>query len=380
LLKQDNYDYAAIRRAVEELLAPLGGMGAFVKTGDNVLLKPNLVMSQKPDGVALTHPAVVGAVAELALDCGGKVRLGDSPGLGSARKVAESYGLAAVADRLGVEIVQFTPVDDFDESRTYKRLTLARELLEADVVINLPKLKTHAQMFMTMAVKNLFGAVVGAQKFQWHYRAGSNKQAFAKTLYEVYAAVKPALHVVDAVVAMDGNGPTSGKPNPTNFLAAGTDGCAVDAVLLDCLGLERDSLPVLLAAREAGDIAWEKVETVGASPAELRPARWDQPESVTIEMIAPRLSQKYPFLTKWLRSQFTAVPYAIPGKCVMCGACVRLCPAQAMTLVESVKIDKSKCIRCYCCHELCPHDAMGLRQGFLGRMLGMFKSGAGSRQ
>ncbi len=361
-------DYGeALKASLDDLLAPLGGMGAFLKRGDKVVLKPNLVIGFSVKRAVTTHPAVVRAVAELALDCGARVTLGDSPGFGSARKVAASCGILPVAEALGVEVIEFAPVDHVDETRTFKRLTLARELLEADVVVNLPKLKTHAQMNLTMAVKNLFGAVVGAEKFQWHYRAGLDKLRFATMLYEICRAVGPRLTVVDAVVGMDGMGPTNGKPNPLGFLAAGADPCAVDAVLCDIVGVERQTLWTLRAAAALGDTAWQEATTVGEDPAGLKPARWNMPATQTLSMTGPL--RYLPGIDRWLRKRLTAFPVPIPEKCVRCGACVRVCAAGAMTLPEGElpRLDRKECIQCYCCHELCPHGAMELKRGWLGR-------------
>lgn len=371
--RQPDYAAGAVKEAMLRLLAPLGGMNAFVKRGDRVVLKPNLVMGFSPERAVTTHPAVFAAAAELALDCGARVAAGDSPGAGSCRAAAAKSGLAEVAERLGVELLEFTRAECFSEKRTFKKLRLARELLEADVVVNLPKLKTHGQMFMTMAVKNLFGSVVGPEKFQWHYRAGRDTATFATMLYEICRAVNPALTIVDAIVAMDGNGPSSGTPNPLGFLAAGADPCAVDAALLDLLGLPREKLPTLQAAARAGDIAWRETTAVGDDPAGLRPARWTMPETHPLHMVGIAALHRIPLVSRLIKAQVTAKPAPKPT-CIRCGACARLCPAGAIVMSENgVEIDRKKCIYCYCCHELCPHGAMGLRKSLLLRLLGGFR-------
>lgn len=360
-----DYEPEGVLSALRSLVGPLGGIEAFVQPGQTVVLKPNLVMAFDAARAVTTHPAVVRAAALLCLEAGAMVRVGDSPGIHSAKRVCETAGIAAALADLPVEIIEFTPMETVDPARTFKHLALARELLEADVVINLPKLKTHCMMGLTMAVKNCFGAVVGPMKFQWHYRAGLRKEVFARMLHEIAAAVAPALSIVDAVVAMDGDGPTAGTPNPTGFLAAGSDPWAVDAVLCDVVGVARDQLWTLAAAAEAGVTAWREAEVLGESPAALRPSSWTPPSTESLAMHGPRFIRDIPFLGRWVRAAVTAKP-VVSKRCVRCGACVKVCPADAMTLdAAGVRIDKEACIRCYCCHELCPHDAIDLQRGLL---------------
>ncbi len=375
LLRQIGYDRAGVRTAIVRLLEPLGGMSAFVKPGQRVLLKLNLVRACAPGTPAFTHPEILYAVARLAQECGGIVCAGDSPGLGSARKVAKNAGLLPVIDELGIELVEFTPRDIFDESRKFKKLTLAAELLDADVVINLPRLKTHGQMMLTAAVKNLFGAVVGPRKYEWHYRAGENKDAFARMIYEICMTIRPHLHILDAIVSMDGLGPTSGQPNASGFLAAGTDPVAIDATIMRILGREPEELYTIRAAVEAADTAWRETQTLGAAIHELRPSVWHWPQTQSLALLDIPLLQKYPRLKRWFRKISAVFPYALPLKCVKCGACVKICPVQAIRLEEGqIRIRYDDCIRCYCCHELCPHDAIGMRGGWFARLLRLFST------
>lgn len=370
LVKQADYRQGPIKDAVIRLLEPLGGLGSFIKRGDRVVLKPNLVMASTPDKAATTHPEVVRAVAELALDCGAKVSMGDSPGLVSARKAAESAGIAAVADELKIPIVEFTPRDVFREENMFKNLTLAAELLDADAVINLAKMKTHGQMLMTMALKNLFGSVVGTRKFQWHYRAGRDNLIFARMLHDICYTVAPALSILDAVIGMDGNGPTSGEPCPLGFLGASADPCALDATCMKIVGIEPTQLYTLKAAELAGNIAWKNARVVGPDLAELKPVRWNVPVTQSVKMI--QQFHSFPRIERWFQQQVTALPYATEA-CIRCGACVKLCPAQAMRIENSrIRIDDEKCIRCYCCHELCPVHAIGLKRSLLARAFRFF--------
>jgi len=369
--RQRDYDYQAVKAAVTKALTPLGGMAAFVRPGVKVLLKPNLVLGYPPERAATTHPAMVRAVAEMALECGGLVAIGDSPGIGSCRAVAEKAGLGPICAELGIDCVEFTPVEVRDDQRLFRRLTVARELLAADVVINLPKLKTHCQMLMTMAVKNLFGAVVGLQKFQWHYRAGSDKALFGHMLYEICSAIRPKINILDAIISMDGNGPTHGNPNPTGFIAASIDPSALDAAVMRVLGLNPTELYTLQAAAAAGDTAWQEAKIIGEDPITLRPERWQMPMTRTLAMEGPNVLRHLSFINRWLRRQVTAIPCP-NAQCRRCGMCADVCPAHAIALTpDGIAVDGRACIRCYCCHELCPSDGITLKIGWLGRILGL---------
>jgi len=226
--------------------------------------------------------------------------------------VADKSGIARAAAESGAKLVEFNSTVDLPGTGTFRRITLARAYWEADKVINLPKLKTHEMMTMTCAVKNLFGAVVGAEKAGWHLKAGASREQFARLLLEIYLLKKPVLNIVDAIVAMEGNGPGSGDPLQVGALIAGENPVALDMV----------------AGRLAGI-----------------PAK---------------------FLNTILKRQLTSFPVADKQRCVLCGICRDACPPLAIEIKNSaLTVDHGRCIRCWCCRELCPHDAMLLRRGML---------------
>lgn len=373
LLSHTNYERAATLARLRELLHPLGGMEQFVSPGARVLLKPNLVFGRGTEKAINTHPEVVRAAATLAREAGaGWIGVGDSPGFGTARAAARACGLAAVAEEEGLEIVEFTPAEDVNPERAFVRLELARELLEADVIVNLPKMKTHGQMVMTLAVKNMFGAVPGARKLQWHYRAGRDQRFFARAINEIASRVRPHLNILDAVVGMDGMGPTAGRARAVGFLAASADAWALDAAVMDVLELDREMLFVLADAKEHGPTGWEDATITGDSPAALRPDDWRIPALRTLQMHGGFIERRLPGVAKWLRSRMT--PRPVPKEsCIGCGYCVDICPAKAMRLEDGrLRIDEETCIRCFCCHELCQHDGMDMSGGGLfGRLLGI---------
>lgn len=366
LARHTAYEPESILAALCELLLPLGGMEAFVQPGATVLLKPNLVFGRPPAKAVNTHPEILRAAAILAREAGaGRILVGDSPGIGSCRQASKQAGYLPLIDELGLELVEFTPVEQIERSRSFVRLELAKEVLEADVVINLPKLKTHGQMMMTLAVKNMFGAVPGARKLQWHYRAGRDWRLFATAINEIAMAVKPTLSILDGIIGMDGLGPSAGNPNPVGLLAASADPWALDAAVMDVLGLERESLYTLAAAAESGIDEWRHLTIAGPDPLSLKPARWEFPKMHVLHMHGSFIQTRLPRVVKFLRKRISPTP--VPNaSCIACGYCVEICPAKAMRLKNGrVTINENECIRCYCCHELCQYDGMGMRSGGL---------------
>lgn len=366
LLSLHEYQPDAVVARMRELLEPLGGMRRFVPKGARVVLKPNLVFGRHADKAINTHPSVVRAAAILAREAGaGWIGMGDSPGFGSAASASRAAGLLPVVEEMGMELVEFTPVSDSDEKRSFVRLELARELLEADVIINLAKMKTHGQMLMTLAVKNMFGAVPGARKFQWHYRAGRDRLLFARVINEIARRVRPTLSILDAVVGMDGMGPTAGRVRPVGFLAASSDPWALDATVMDILGVKREELFTLADAMKSGQTDWSDPVLYGDPPEGLRPDDWNIPQLRSLQMHGGTIEKYLPGLAAWLRRKITPFPVA-GDACTGCGYCVDICPAKAMRLQDGrVMVDDAACIRCYCCHELCQQHGLELKSGGL---------------
>jgi len=251
LTRCDHYESEQLRDALRQVLEPFGGMRAFVRPGMRVLLKPNYVVARRAEAAANTHPAFILAVAELVRECGGEPFVGDSPGWGSAQGVAKVSGFLSLAEAAGIPVVELGgPVAKPLTFGTTRHLKVSQMLCEADLIINLPKFKAHQQMLMTLAVKNCFGCVPGRRKAALHMLSRDSREWFARMLIENYMLVRPQLHLMDGIVAMDGNGPSNGTPCPLGVVMAATDAVAMDRVAVELVGLPWHRLPTLVAAQQ----------------------------------------------------------------------------------------------------------------------------------
>jgi len=367
----DTYDLDTVRVAVRDVLAPLGGMRAFVSSGDRVLVKPNFLISSKVEKAVCTHPAVIRAVAEAALDAGAaSVMVGDSPAVGSGRSVAKKLGLLQPLVELGVEVVDLKDpvVAEARDPDMFRRFEISRTVLDADRVINLAKLKTHGQMSMTLALKNTFGVVVGTRKSAWHMEAGRDAELFARMLVELHRRVAPALNLVDAVVGMEGNGPSAGKPRDAGLLVASGDAALTDQYLCEVVRFPPEALPVLQVAWEAASGPADLTGPILVGP---------RPDAVAVDDFAmsrpQRISLRGPFRSL-VRRIVEVRPKVCKTACVGCGRCAAICPADAIGMVEKEptplpRIDRARCIHCFLCQETCPEGAIAVGRGMVRALI-----------
>ena len=366
-----SYDADQVLTAMRSALEPLGGLSAFVQPGQKVLLKPNLLGAFSPDEAVTTHPSVVRAAIILAQEAGGIVTVGDSPGTGELPAALRRSGVGAVVDELGVAVADFAESADIERQENVigRRLALAQAVTDADVVITLPKLKTHAQMGFTCALKNQFGLIVGTEKALWHYRL-QDRDWLAALMIDINQLAKPSLAIVDAIVGMEGEGPSGGQPRPIGALVAGPDLSAVDAVCCDLVAIDPASLPLMKAARRVGygtvDIA--DIDLHGTPLADVRvPDFKPPPKSYDILEIIP-MPRRF---RSGLRRVLTARPEIDSSLCINCNACKNGCPIDPPAIDperDNGGVDQSTCIRCYCCHEFCPVKAIRLKRSWIDRV------------
>jgi len=331
------------------------------------VLKPNLVTARLHDGLACTHPEFVAAVAEWFLDHGAKVSVGDSPAFGTAKGVMAACAITSALKKLPVKFVDFDKPVSVSLPSDFT-VGIDRTALETDMLINLPKLKTHAQMYLTLGVKNLFGCIPGKRKLQWHLAAGDDTAAFASMLLDLHDLLGPRLTVIDGVVAMEGNGPGSGDPRSLGLILASKDAIALDGTIAEILGARPEDLPVLrVAAARAEAAGLEPTETIvkGEPVADVKVEGFRFPPLVSVDFAAVL---PY-FIGKRVKKALTSRPHVDAEACALCNVCVSICPAVAMERQNRIVIDYDRCIRCYCCQESCPRGAITAREGWLKRLI-----------
>lgn len=372
LQRVSSYDEPEILRGLRLVLDPLGGMRAFVREGQRVLLKLNLLGAYPPDRAITTHPALVRAVSILVIEAGGRVSIGDSPGIGRPRAALEKCGILEAVKDLPVDIADFENGVEFEEmsNKVARKIFLAKALKDCDVVITLPKLKTHAQMGFTGALKNQFGFVPGLEKAKYHYRMRT-REWLAALMIDINRIVKPSLAIMDAIVGMEGEGPAGGSPRFIGALIAGSDPVAVDEVACRIVGIRSEALPLMAAARSAGFGDTKEIAIEGVSIEELAIRDFRK----IPELLSPlRMIPLPKFFLEWLQRQISPRPRIIQETCIKCGACKAGCPVDPSAIdpfLEEPAVFDDLCIRCYCCHEFCPVKAIRLEKTGLGRLLRM---------
>ncbi len=291
LIRADSYELESLQNNIAQLLAPMGGMAAIVKMGDRVLLKPNLLTGARPGKECTTRPELVYVVAQMVMAAGGKPFLGDSPAFGTAKGVALANGYLPWIEKLNLPIIDFHGQRYQTEAQEFNHLLLSTEAMEADVVINLPKIKSHMQLTLTMGVKNLFGCVPGKMKAWWHMEAGKDSARFGQMLVETARAINPALTIVDGIIAHEGNGPSGGEPRYLGVLGAASNVFALDSAIAHLLKVDPSSIPTIAACQRlglCGDV--DSIEFPLLQPDELQIDDWRLPDTLMpIDFGMPRV-------------------------------------------------------------------------------------------
>jgi uncharacterized protein (DUF362 family)/Pyruvate/2-oxoacid:ferredoxin oxidoreductase delta subunit len=362
IIRQAAYDYGTLKPLIFETADAF--LHDKVRSGRHVVIKPNLLAPARPERAMVTHPLVIKALVEYALQKGAVVTVSDSQAMGRFDRVLNESGIREALKGLDVEFREFTESVEVDVGEPFKKIEIAKEAMEADLLINLPKLKTHTQMRMTLGVKNLFGCVVGLRKPEWHLRTGVNRELFATLLVKVHDAVSPALTVIDGILAMQGQGPgRSGTPRKLGFIAASTNTYALDVTLCRILGVEPYSVFTNKAAGDMGYIP-EDIEIDGEAP---------ETDDFTVPDVVPLVfgpERIHGFMRRHLLQR----PLSDDSACRLCGECWKYCPAKAITRRgRRIHFDYEKCIRCYCCIEVCPEGALKAKEPLMGKVVRKLK-------
>ncbi len=371
LTKCVSYEAQTVRRALEDVLRPIGL--DWVKPGMKIVIKANLVSMMKPDSAATTHPSLLCALADMLSERGALVTVGDSPGgLYNAAYVSAVYSATGVKEVTshGASLNRnFAHAHTENPGgRVLKEFEYTTYLDDADCIINFCKLKTHGMMGMSACVKNMFGAIPGTFKPEYHYRYPAHGD-FANMLIDINERFPQKLCIVDAVVGMEGNGPTMGKPKQIGALIASNSPYACDAVCAEIIGIDPNGLETVAAARERG-LDMQNAEVIGdVSALKVK----------SFELVRKRKDTSFDrefngILGKTVggiaRLALCSSPRVKKSACIGCKKCSEICPAKAIQMRENAPdIDREKCIRCFCCQEFCPVGAMRVHRPFAAKLL-----------
>lgn len=379
LLRCSQYEVDIIEKKLREGFELLGGdsfLKELIPYNSKVLLKPNMLSIESAGSPVVTHYMVFEAIIRIVKEYTNNISFGDSPGFGDSRKAAERSGLMTVANKYDVKFEDFKESVHvaLNKSILCKSWNVVKAPYEADVVITLPKLKTHAMAYFTGAVKNQFGCIPGTQKAEWHTRM-PQAENFCKMLLDLNALVGTSFAILDGIIAMEGNGPKSGNPHKMDTIIMGKSVTAVDSVAVRLIGYDNPlDIPVLREAYNYkwGDVLQNDIEVLGEKIGNMKAKNF-------------KLSRKggnfhfgSPEVSNFIRGMIAPNLSLIPEKCIGCGRCGEVCPEKpnviSMTKLKGKSVpkwDMKKCIRCFCCQELCPVGAIEIRYRSLGKILGL---------
>ncbi|HPJ95577.1 MAG TPA: DUF362 domain-containing protein [Deltaproteobacteria bacterium] len=379
LLRCDTYSPDVVKGRILKGLDLVGIDPGCFRTA-RVALKPNLLTAVPPESAVVTHPGFFEAVAQIVIDHGGKPLLVESPAVVSLKNALRKAGYLPIIDKLGIEIAHMDSVEKitYEHGHLFKYFEVSRALGDVDMIVNIPKLKTHGLTYLSAAVKNLFGIVPGMRKSQMHLRF-PDKREFSEFILDLYGAVinrfdSPGaiLHILDAVVSLEGEGPgTSGSPRKTGAVIISEDALALDSVAVDLVGLDMNLVATLTSGftRDFGVSSRDEIHVLG-----------ERIEDMRIQGFLPTKNTGGPlllrgsFLRRIMKNLFVEKPSPLEGACILCYQCRHICPAGAISEAKKgtkvPQFDYQRCIRCFCCQEICPEAAITIKKGRLQWLMG----------
>jgi uncharacterized protein (DUF362 family) len=352
IVECDSYEQDKVYNSIKKSLE---NINFNIPQNKKILIKPNVLGQHKPEEAITTHPSIIEAIIKLFKN--NKIIIAESSGFyldGGTNKALELSGMKALEEKYNIELINLETktVKNIEDSSAiiYKNPQISGLIFDVDLIINVPKLKTHTFQKYTGAVKNLFGTIPGGRKQKLHALA-QKEDKFAQLLVDIYQNIQPKLNIMDAIVGLEGNGPGSaGIPKKTNLILASKSAPSLDIIASEIIGYKAEDIFTNKFCIERNLV--KDIEVIGEKP--------------SILYKKPINASKAPgFLVKWFANQAAMKPYAIKKRCVKCGICQSVCPVNAIRMLPYPKIDKKICINCYCCHENCPHKAMDLKGSYL---------------
>lgn len=355
IVKCESYKQEEVDQAVKEALKLISFK---FRKGMKVLLKPNVLYAAPPEKAITTHPSILIALCKLLKGC--EIYIGDSPGYANKDEAFKVSGISDVAEKFKTNLVNFNTTNLIvfknDKNVFLKEVYFPKLIKEVDLIVNLPKLKTHGLMKYTGAIKNLYGFIPGGKKAYYHLMADSEEK-FGQLLVELYRYVKPKLTIMDAVVGMEGFGPSAGNPKQTGLILASKDCLSLDIIASGIIGFKPEEIQTTKIAIEKG--LYSHIEKIGSKDIRVK-----YKKARTLEKKLPR------FIKRLIYKNRIRIDNK---KCKKCYICYAHCPAKAIKKGEKLTIDNKKCIQCFCCHELCSHKAVRINN-FLINLIGKIRS------
>lgn len=377
-----SYDPEILSGVLDDIFMALSGFYRAIKDAGRILLKPNLLSPTDQSLAVTTHPLFIEAVIKTVRKIKGSncvITIADSPGVSTPhtkkglKNLYKTCGLLPLEKIEGVTLnldTTFKTVS-FKDALVLKQLKVIKPVLDADLVINLPKFKTHSLTRITGAVKNMFGTIHGRTKTLLHTKF-IDVEKFNEMLLDIYLSNVPAINIIDGIIGLEGDGPgASGKPRNVGLILAGSNAIALDNVMAAIMGFHSDTVPIIKCsqARRLAGAKLDEIKIIGGSIQEFIIKDYKLPKNIPLDMISGNRFLKS-YVLPFIRNTLSLSPFQNTGKCTMCNTCIEVCPEKAITSKdEKLIFDYKKCIRCFCCSEMCNYGAIDLKYPFLGSLI-----------
>jgi len=365
ILKCENYNYDLLYKKTNEAISYLGGIQKFIKPGEKILVKPNLLGEHLPEKAVTTHPEVIRVIIRIIKSANATPIISDSPSVLSIENVYEKTGIKKVAQEEKVELLnpENYPLMEFKtEIGKLNKIYISRIAFDVDGIINVPKLKTHSLTTLTLGIKNLYGLIPGFIKSDYHKKA-YNTKLFSELLSEIYKIVKPKIRltILDGITGMDGNGPANGRVKKFNLMAIAEDTVALDTFIFSLFRIKNILLLKYCKEKKLGETEIEKIEVLGEN---ILPFNDIILPKTHIVNFIPEIFLNLGANFVWCR------PKIINSRCKLCMKCYEICPTKTIKLKnvsgkKSLYIDWENCISCFCCNEVCPYKSIEIKESLM---------------
>ena len=364
------YEEQKLKRSVSDIFKKLNNLGEYIKPGDTVVIKPNMLLGKSPDQVVTTHPDLIQQVIEQLkkIDC--KIVIGDSPGgpfnESRLKTIYKKTGFLELADNKNVSLNYNTSSTkiSFEEGFLVKSFEISDFILDADLIINMSKLKTHSFMKYTGSVKNLFGSIPGMKKAEYHLRMPEAAN-FALMLVDLARYIAPQINIMDAVIGMEGAGPSAGEKRKFGYIMASTSCFSLDVAGAYLFNIKPEDIPTIKQGKKKGLVG--NIEEIKLYGDKLVPAKNTITPDIN-ESDTRNVNNLPSFLASIVNKLLKPRPVFNTNQCVKCGDCAANCPAEAIELDDYPEVDLEACIRCFCCQELCSYEAVDIKKPILGKL------------